>query len=55
METQEIVEEPVGKPNGYSRSRYNAVKHGMTAETVVLSSENRQDFNDLLPFQALIR
>jgi hypothetical protein len=48
MKTQEIVEEPVGKPSNYSKSRYNAVKHGATSETVVLSSENRQDFNDLL-------
>jgi hypothetical protein len=45
MKTQEIVEEPVGKPKGYLRSRYNAVKHGMTAETVVLSSESQENFD----------
>ena len=50
METQdqEIVEEPVGKPRNYSKSRYNAVRHGMTANTVVLSSESKHEFDSLL-------
>ena len=50
METQdqEIVEEPVGKPRNYSKSRYNAVRHGMTANTVVLSGESKHEFDSLL-------
>ena len=50
METQdqEIVEEPVGKPSNYLTSRYNAVRHKMTAKTVVLSGESKQEFDSLL-------
>jgi hypothetical protein len=47
METQDqaIVEEPVGKPSNYLTSRYNAVRHKMTAKTVVLSGESQEDFD----------
>ena len=48
MKIQEVVEEPVGKPKGYLRSRYNAVRHKMTAKTAVLSGESQEHFDSLL-------
>jgi hypothetical protein len=45
---QKIVEEPVGKPSNYLSSKFNAMTHGATSKTVVLSSESQEDFDTLL-------